>query len=311
LSTTAEIATITALSHSAVLAQLAAEELGLPIQRVRVELGRSDLPRSMGSGGSWGAPSSSLALHNACRNLRQELAHAASSDARSPLYGTEPTATEFSDGRLVAGAVSEPISDIVARSYAAGIEAQGDSVAMWDDSNYANYSIATYGAQFAEAHVDAHTGEIRVSRMLGVFAPGRILNAKTARSQLIGGMTFGLGMALLEGTVPDPRTGAFVNTDLAEYLVPVHADIADIDAIFVDGFDDKANTLGVKGLGELGICGSAAAIANAVFNATGVRIREFPITLDKLLPTLRGIRATTGSEPSPAHEVRADRASDD
>jgi xanthine dehydrogenase YagR molybdenum-binding subunit len=280
-----------------ILTQLAAEELGLPIDRVRVELGRSDLPRSMGSGGSWGAPSSSLALHNACQNLRQQLARAASSDARSPLHGTEPTATVFSDGHLVAGALSEPVSDIVARNHPAGIEAQGDSVAMFDDPNYANFSIATYGAHFAEVRVDADTAEIRVSRMLGVFAPGRILNAKTARSQLIGGMTFGMGMALLEGTVPDPRTGAFVNTDLAEYLVPVHADIADIDAIFVDGFDDKANPLGVKGLGELGICGSAAAVANAVFNATGVRVREFPITLEKLLPALRGIPALNGNEP--------------
>jgi xanthine dehydrogenase YagR molybdenum-binding subunit len=157
---------------------------------------------------------------------------------------------------------------------------------MLQDPNYANYSIATYGAHFAEVRVDADTAEIRLSRMLGVFAPGRILNAKTARSQLIGGMTFGMGMALLEGTMPDPHTGAFVNADLAEYLVPVHADIADIDAIFIDGFDDKANTIGVKGLGELGICGSAAAVANAVFNATGARIREFPITIDRLLPLL-------------------------
>jgi xanthine dehydrogenase YagR molybdenum-binding subunit len=265
-----------------ILTQLAAEELGLPIQRVRVELGRSDLPRSMGSGGSWGAASASLALHNACENLRQTLASTASSDARSPLHGTEPTATVFSGGSLIAEAASEPLADIMARNHPAGLESDGDSVPMLADPNYANYSIATYGAQFAEVRVDVDTAEIRVNRMLGVFAPGRILNAKTARSQLIGGMTFGMGMTLLEGTVPDPRTGAFVNADLAEYLVPVHADIADIDAIFVDGFDDKANTIGVKGLGELGICGSAAAVANAVFNATGVRVREFPITLDKL-----------------------------
>jgi xanthine dehydrogenase YagR molybdenum-binding subunit len=174
----------------------------------------------------------------------------------------------------------------MARNHPAGLEVEGISVSMLQDPNYANYSIATYGAHFAEVRVDADTAEIRLSRMLGVFAPGRILNAKTARSQLIGGMTFGMGMALLEGTMPDPHTGAFVNADLAEYLVPVHADIADIDAIFIDGFDDKANTIGVKGLGELGICGSAAAVANAVFNATGARIREFPITIDRLLPLL-------------------------
>jgi xanthine dehydrogenase YagR molybdenum-binding subunit len=275
-----------------ILTQLAAEELGLPIELVRVELGRSDLPLSMGSAGSWGAISSTVALHNACEKLRQTLASTASNDPRSPLHGHETTATEFSNGRLIVGAGSETLADIIARNHPGGLEAEGNSVAMWKDPNYVNYSIATYGAHFAEVRVDSDTAETRVSRMLGVFAPGRILNAKTARSQLIGGMTFGMGMALLEGTVPDPHTGAFVTADLAEYLVPVHADIADIDAIFVDGFDDKANAIGVKGLGELGICGSAAAVANAVFNATGVRIREFPITLDKLLPELQDMLGT-------------------
>ena len=122
--------------------------------------------------------------------------------------------------------------------------------------------------------------------MLGVFAAGRILNAKTARSQMIGGMTFGVSSALFEEAVVDTRTGAFVNRDLAEYLVPVNADIPEIEVIFLDGFDDKANVLGVKGIGELGNCGANAAVANAVFNATGVRVRDFPITLEKLLPGL-------------------------
>jgi xanthine dehydrogenase YagR molybdenum-binding subunit len=122
--------------------------------------------------------------------------------------------------------------------------------------------------------------------MLGVFSAGRILNAKTARSQLIGGMTWGVSMALYEEAVVDARSGAFINHDLAEYLVPVHADIPQIDAVILDGFDDKANPLGVKGLGEVGNCGSGAAVANAVFNATGVRVRDFPITLDKVLPGL-------------------------
>jgi xanthine dehydrogenase YagR molybdenum-binding subunit len=122
--------------------------------------------------------------------------------------------------------------------------------------------------------------------MLGVFAAGRFLNPKTARSQLIGGMTWGVSYALLEGAVVDTRSGAFVNRDLAEYLVPVHADIVELDAILLDGFDDKANALGAKGIGELGISGSGAAVANAVFNATGVRVRDFPITLDKVLPGL-------------------------
>jgi xanthine dehydrogenase YagR molybdenum-binding subunit len=157
---------------------------------------------------------------------------------------------------------------------------------MENDPNYTAYSLNSYGAHFAEVGVDADTAEIRLRRMLGVFNAGRILNPKTARSQMIGGMTLGVSYALLEEAVVDTRSGAFVNRDLAEYLVPVHADIPEIDAVFVDGFDDKANILGVKGIGELGVCGSAAAVTNAVFNATGIRVREFPITLDKLLGRL-------------------------
>jgi xanthine dehydrogenase YagR molybdenum-binding subunit len=134
--------------------------------------------------------------------------------------------------------------------------------------------------------VDLDTAEIRLRRMLGVFSVGRVLNAKTARSQLIGGMIWGVSNALLEEGVVDPRSGSFVNRDLAQYLVPVHADIPEVDAVILDGYDDKANVLGVKGIGELGICGAGAAVANAVFNATGVRVRDFPLTLDKLLPGL-------------------------
>jgi xanthine dehydrogenase YagR molybdenum-binding subunit len=167
-----------------------------------------------------------------------------------------------------------------------GVEAEGEIAAMWDDPNFKAYSIHAYGAHFAEVGVDADTAEIRLRRMLGVFAAGRIFNAKTARSQLIGGMTFGVSSALLEEAVVDTRTGAFLNHDLAGYLVPVHADIPDIDAVLLDGFDAKANVLGAKGVGELGNCGANAAVANAVFNATGVRVRDFPITIDKVLSGL-------------------------
>jgi xanthine dehydrogenase YagR molybdenum-binding subunit len=134
--------------------------------------------------------------------------------------------------------------------------------------------------------VDRDTGEIRLRRMLGVFTAGRILNAKTARSQAIGGMTFGVGAALEEDMVLDPRFGYFVNHDLAEYHVPIHADVPEIDAIFLAELDTKSNPLKSKGVGELGICGAGAAIANAVYNATGTRIRDYPLTLDKILPTL-------------------------
>jgi xanthine dehydrogenase YagR molybdenum-binding subunit len=269
-----------------VLAQVAAERLGLPIDQVRVELGRSDLPASWGSGGSWGASSSSIAVYHACEVLRGKLLAMARTDARSPLHALDSKAAVFSDGRIAAGDVSESVSDLVARNHPDGIEADGESTPMWADPNFGSHSIHTYGAHFAEVGVDADTGEIRLRQMLGVFSPGRVLNAKTARSQLIGGMTFGVGMALLEEAVVDPRSGAFVNCDLAGYLVPVHADIPAIDAVILDGFDDKANVLGVKGLGELGICGAGAAIGNAIFNATAVRVRDFPITLDKLLPAL-------------------------
>jgi xanthine dehydrogenase YagR molybdenum-binding subunit len=169
---------------------------------------------------------------------------------------------------------------------AEAVEADGEIPTISEEPNFKNYSIHAYGAQFAEVGVDVDTGEIRLRRMLGVFAAGRIFNAKTARSQLIGGMTFGVSSALFENAVVDTRTGAFVNRDFAEYLVPAHADIPEIEAVLLDGFDDKANELGAKGVGELGNCGANAAVANAVFNATGVRVRDFPITVEKVLPGL-------------------------
>jgi xanthine dehydrogenase YagR molybdenum-binding subunit len=231
-----------------IVAQVAAETLGLPLDQVRVEIGHSDYPPGAGSGGSFGASNTCTAVYNACVALRE---------------------------KLKAGNIP-----------AEGVEAEGEIAAMWADPNYKAYSIHAYGAQFAEVGVDADTAEIRLRRMLGVFAPGRIFNAKTARSQLIGGMTFGVSSALLEEAVVDTRTGAFVNHDLAGYLVPVHADIPEIDAVLLGGFDDKANVLGAKGVGELGNCGANAAVANAVFNATGVRVRDFPITIEKVLPGL-------------------------
>jgi xanthine dehydrogenase YagR molybdenum-binding subunit len=231
-----------------IVAQVAAETLGVPLDRIRVELGDSNYPPGAGSGGSFGASNTCVAVYNACVALKEKL------DGREP-----------------------PAEDV---------EAEGEIASMEDDPNYKRYAIHAYGAHFAEVGVDADTAEIRLRRMLGVFAAGRIFNAKTARSQLIGGMTFGASSALLEEGLIDPRTGAFINHDLAGYLVPVHADIPDIDAVLLDGFDQKANVLGAKGVGELGNCGANAAVGNAVFNATGVRVREFPITIDKVLPGL-------------------------
>jgi xanthine dehydrogenase YagR molybdenum-binding subunit len=157
---------------------------------------------------------------------------------------------------------------------------------MDDEPSYDNFSIFTYGATFTEVGVDVMTGETRIRRMLGVFSAGRILNAKTARSQLIGGMIWGISAALHEAAHVDPRNGAWVNGDFAEYLVPTHADVPQIDAIALDDFDGAANHLGAKGIGELGSGGTAGSVANAVYNATGVRVRDFPITISKLLPGL-------------------------
>jgi xanthine dehydrogenase YagR molybdenum-binding subunit len=272
-----------------ILAQVAADALGLPLDRVRVELGNSDFPVSAGSGGSWGAANSSTALHRACEALREQLLASARNDPRSPLHGLAPAGAVFSGARVGIGRASETLNHLVARNHPDGLEAEGEIVGMVAEPTYRAYSIHTYGAQFAEVGVDVDTAEIRLRRMLGVFATGRLLNAKTARSQLIGGMTWGVSAALLEEGVVDTRTGAFVNRDLAEYLVPVHADIPELDAVVLDGFDDKANVLGVKGIGELGICGAGAAVANAVFNATGVRVRDFPITIEKVLPGLPAV----------------------
>jgi CO/xanthine dehydrogenase Mo-binding subunit len=238
-----------------ILTQVAAQDLGLPLDRVRVEIGRSDFPVSQGSGGSWGAANSCTALHRACAALREKLLQSACNDARSPLHGRDPRAAEISAGRMTIGSASDALSAIVARNHPEGLIAEGEIAGMETDPNYKAYSLNTYGAHFAEVGVDADTAEIRLRRMLGVFAAGRILNPKTARSQLIGGMTLGVSYALPEEAIVDTRSGAFVNRDLAEYLVPVHADIPEIDAVLLDGFDDKAKVLGAKGIGELGVCG--------------------------------------------------------
>lgn len=246
-----------------ILTQVASEALGIPVERVRVELGDSSSPVSAGSGASWGASNSCTALLRACHQLREQI------------HASLPEDERAGDGDLVA---------LVAKHFPAGVAARGAVASMGQEPSFASYSLASYGALFAEVHVDADTAEIRLRRMLGVFDAGRVFNAKTARSQLIGGMIWGVGAALHEEAVVDPRSGGFVNRDFAQYLVPVHADIPAIDAVALDGFDDRANELGAKGIGELGICGAGAAIANAVYNATGVRVRDYPITLDKLLP---------------------------
>jgi xanthine dehydrogenase YagR molybdenum-binding subunit len=251
-----------------VLTQIAAEMLGLPMQNVRMELGDSDFPETPGSGGSWGAASAGSALFDACTNLRAQLARR---------LGAKPEEVVFANGRASAKTRSETLGALAGTI---GLRADGQ-IGKGDMAK--KFSQQAYGAHFAEVAVDMDTGEIRLRRMLGVFAAGRILNMKTATSQATGAMIWGVGSALFEDAVIDARYGAFVNHDLAEYHVPAHADIPAVEAVFLDEVDDKTNPLKIKGVGELGICGAGAAVANAVYNATGVRIRDYPLTLDKVM----------------------------
>ena len=254
-----------------ILTQIAAEMLGLPPDRIRVELGDTNFPYASGSGGSFGAASSGSALFDACNELRAKLARLADMD---------PDTARFGDGRIEAAGESRLLASLVGPE---GVDADGEII---PGATLREYSQQSYGAHFAEVGVDIDTGEVRLRRMLGVFTAGRILNEKTARSQAIGGMIFGIGAALEEALILDPRFGCFVNDDLAGYHVPVHADVLNVDAIFLPELDAESNPLKSKGVGELGICGAGASIANAIYNACGVRVRDYPITLDKLISEL-------------------------
>ncbi len=254
-----------------IIAQTAAEMMGVPLEKVVVRLGDSSFPVSAGSGGQWGANNSTSGVYAACIKLRETVAQR---------LGFNSTETVFADGEVRSGNRSVPLAEA-----AGDIELVGEDAIEYGDLGK-KVQQSTFGAHFVEVGVDSDTAEIRVRRMLAVCAAGRILNPKMARSQVIGAMSMGVGAALMEELVVDKRYGFFVNHDLAGYEVPVHADIPHQDVIFLDETDPMSSPMKAKGVGELGICGVAAAVANAIYNATGVRVRDYPITLDKLLSRL-------------------------
>jgi len=251
-----------------IIAQTAAEMMGVPLHQVTVKLGDSAFPVSAGSGGQWGANSSTAGVYAACVKLREAVA---------TKLGLDPATAEFTDGRVKLGNQSLPLAQAAADT----------ALVVEDTMDYGDlaktHQQSTFGGHFVEVGVDSVTAEIRIRRMLAVCAAGRILNPKAARSQVIGAMTMGAGAALMEELVVDKRLGFFVNHDLAGYEVPVHADIPHQEVIFLDETDPMSSPMKAKGVGELGICGVGAAVANAIYNATGVRVREYPVTLDKLL----------------------------
>jgi xanthine dehydrogenase YagR molybdenum-binding subunit len=257
-----------------IVAQIAAEMMGVGIDRVVAKLGDSSFPETPGSGGQQGAPSVTAGVYAACARLRDTVAQR---------LGFNESEVTFADGEVRSGNRAVPLAKA----------AKDGDIVVEDHMEYGDlkerFAQQTFGAHFVEVAVDAATGEVRVRRMLAVCAAGRILNPKAARSQVIGGMTMGIGAALMEEMAVDTRFGFFVNHDLAGYEVPVHADVPHQEVIFLEDDDPTMSPVKAKGVGELGLCGVAAAIANAVYNATGVRVRHYPITLDKMLDRLPSV----------------------
>ncbi len=266
------------------LAQIAADGLGLDIDQLEFRAGTSDLPDAGIAGGSGHTATAGMALHSAGADVIAKLAQLATSDDRSPLFGGGNAGVIARAGRLHRRddeSRSESYADILARAGLGEIEGRGSASA--DPASQESYAMHAHGAVFAEVKVDPELGQIRASRIVGAFAAGRIINPRLTRSQLYGGMIWGLSFALHEHAVTDRRSGRIMNANLGEYHVPVNADVPPIEAILVHEDDPHVNALGIKGVGEIGITGSAGAVANAVWHATGVRVRNFPITLDRLL----------------------------
>jgi xanthine dehydrogenase YagR molybdenum-binding subunit len=266
-----------------IMAQVAADALGIPVERVRFELGDTDLPPTPPSVGSMTASSTGPAVNAAAVAARQTLVQMAIADTGSPLHGAREDDVRTADGRLslaTDASKNETFEALIARNGGQPVEARVDLRPTPDQQQY---SMHSFGAVFSEVRVDRDLGLIRVPRVVAAYGGGKIINLKTAKSQMIGGIVWGISQALLEETHIDPRSGRYVNADLAEYHVPVNADIGTIDVTFVEEKDEHVNPIGVKGVGEIPIVGVAASIANAIYHATGKRVRDLPITLDKLL----------------------------
>ena len=286
--------------------QVAADALGIAPDKVRFELGDTVLPTTNISGGSMGAGTFSSSVYVAAQNVWQQLIRLAVQDAKSPLYRAKPTEVEVLKGRLQLKATpqqGEGFADLMKRAdildlegsgqgkYGAGYEAGlAAGAAKSDDAGQeasGQHSMHSFGAHFCEVHVDPELGTVRVTRWVSIVAGGRILNPKTARSQIIGGGIMGIGAALMEQAVRDPHLARYTNANLADYHVCVNADIPDMTVEFLEEQDPYVNAMGVKGIGEISIVGTSAAVGNAIFHATGRRMRSLPITPDKLLEAMR------------------------
>jgi xanthine dehydrogenase YagR molybdenum-binding subunit len=269
---------------STALAQIAADSLGLDIEEVAFRYGASDLPDGGIAGGSGHTATAGMAIHEAGGAVIAKLAELATGDERSPLYGAGNAGVVARGGRLFRRddeSHSESYGEILARAGLATVEASGKSAS--NPAAQSTYAMNAHGAVFAEVKVDPELGQIRATRLVGAFAAGRIINPRMVHSQYYGGMIWGVSFALHERAVMDARSGRIMNANLAEYHVPVNADVPSLEAILVAEADPHVNALGIKGVGEIGVTGTAGAVANAVWHATGIRVREFPITLDRLI----------------------------
>jgi xanthine dehydrogenase YagR molybdenum-binding subunit len=265
------------------MTQIAADALGLPAARVRFDLGDSKMPTAPVQGGSMTVASVGSAVHEAALAARHKVLALAGDDAGSPLHKAGADGVDAADGRLFLKKEperGETYADILKRHKKESVEVTQESK---PGEEIKKFSMHAFGAQFVEVRVDPDFGTVRVARVVSGFAAGRIINPKTAHSQAIGGIVGGLGMALLEEAIRDGRNGRVVNANLEQYMVPVNADVPELDAFFVDEEDKHVNPIGAKGLAELSLVGVAPAVANAVYHATGKRIRDLPITPDKLL----------------------------